>query len=191
MKKFLCFLLVAVVCFCCTGCGDNTNAAKELAEEYAVAYMSGNLTKVAECGIIDLEDCLSEGNYTVFTLKGYLNFQSSTYEREIVSVEDLYVAYEDATKTNNPGLSVTVNESEVTKCEMSTTEAIINEIETKFGGIVDTKNIDNIYEASVSVTISMNAGALEKDLTVKIVETGGELKVYSPHILELLGGFNF
>ena len=191
MKKFLCFLLVAVVCFCCTGCGDNTNAAKELAEEYAVAYMSGNLTKVAECGIIDLEDCLSEGNYTVFTLKGYLNFQSSTYEREIVSVEDLYVAYEDATKTNNPGLSVTVNESEVTKCEMSTTETIINEIETKFGGIVDTKNIDNIYEANVSVTISMNAGALEKDLTVKIVETAGELKVYSPHILELLGGFNY
>lgn len=191
MKKFLCFLLVAVVCFCCTGCGDNTNAVKELAEEYAVAYMSGNLTKVAECGIIDLEDCLSEGNYTVFTLKGYLNFQSSTYEREIVSVEDLYVAYEDATKTNNPGLIVTVNESEVTRCETSATEVIINEIETKFGGIVDTKNIDNIYEASVSVTISMNAGALEKDLTVKIVETGGELKVYSPHILELLGGFNF
>lgn len=191
MRKLLSILLAVSMCVCFAGCGENTNAAKELAEEYAVAYMSGELTKVAEYGLIDLEDCLNRGGYTAFTLKGYLAFQSATYEMELASVEDLYVAFESATKSNNPGLSVAVNEIEATKCDESTTKTLINEIDEKFGEVVSTENIENVYEADISMKISMDAGSFEKDLSIIIVETNGELKVYSPHILEALGGFNY
>lgn len=160
-------------------------------EEYMESRWYGDLNYITENGLIDLVDCLNQGGYTIFTTKGYLDLQEATFGLSFASYDDFYKAYESATAANNPGLAVEVSADNVVKMDDKQFSDLISEITEKFDGVVDVETIESAYTVEVQSVISMDAGSFERTNEVIVVEIDGEFKVYSPHILEVLGGFTY
>lgn len=189
MKKFLCVIMVIVVCFAFCSCGSE-NKVEALAESYMQAYFTGDYKMVDELDLIGLEDYLNS-DYTIATVKLFLGMRSIDFNLDetewFESLSEYYEAYHQATLENNPGLNVVVGEIEVSEYSGNEFETALNYLEKEYGELLNVSEIKNIYEVSVPVTVNFSGQSREFNNKIDIINISGEYKVNSDPFFKDLG----